>query len=399
MSSSSFLHRQIGIVSVDNDRSLLKILALYLSSDFAFYHAFLTSTQFGVQRGRATLESLRQIPIPLLKLTPEELAEWEKLHDRLAQTKPRLMPDPKQPEAELDESPTDDGQDAMVDELNRRVFDALGLDEAERALVHDLVHVRLALNDGKIGPSAMREIGMDELQTYAEWLQRELDANADGDTKHSVTVIHDARSGFIAIEPADGRASVRVLAADSAAARTLAATRERLREERAQWVYFDRSLRVHRGTTTYFFKPIQRMHWTRTRAMLDAADVSIDSMRRVRPDERRIRPIYRTRSSSAPDGLCIADKEELEHYNRCHEPDITGGLAMRIQQLIDEKEVPGISRAWCVVDNWPEAAPHLPLKKQPRAKKAEDARFEVSIRRAKADALLSLRSKETRGHR
>lgn len=143
--------RQIGIVSVSQDRPLLKALALYLSSDFAFYHAFLTSTQFGVQRGRATLESLRQIPVPLLSLSPEEIAQWEALHDRLARTKPRLLSSPKQLEAEFDESPVDDGQDAMVEELNRRVSDALGLDEVDRALVHDLAHVRLALNDGKIG--------------------------------------------------------------------------------------------------------------------------------------------------------------------------------------------------------------------------------------------------------
>lgn len=68
-------------------------------------------------------------------------------------------------------------------------------------------------------------------------------------------------------------------------------------------------------------------------------------------------------------GFASLSPKEIEHYNRCHEPDITGGLAMRIQQLIDEKRVPGISRAWCVVDNWPEAAQHLPLTKQPRAKK------------------------------
>ena len=105
--------------------------------------------------------------------------------------------------------------------------------------------------------------------------RRELDANADGDTRYSVTVLHDGRSGFIAIEPANGRVTVRVLAADSAAARTLAGTRERLREERAQWVYFDRALRLHRGEKTYLFKPIHRMHWTRSRALLDAADIHI----------------------------------------------------------------------------------------------------------------------------
>jgi hypothetical protein len=270
--------RQIGIVSVNKNRPLLKALALYLSSDFAYYHQFLTSTQFGVKRDVATLESLRQIPIPLLKLTFKELSEWEELHDRLVKTKPRLLPDPKQPEAELDESPVDDDQDEMVKDLNQRVFDALGLDEAERALVHDLVHVRLSLNDGKIGRVAMRDADADELNTYAKWIQRELEANAEEDTHYTVTVLYDERSGFIAIEPINERTSVRVLAANSAAAKRLAETREQLREKRAQWVYFDRSLRIHRGASTYMFKPIQRMHWTRTRAMLDAADITIGEL-------------------------------------------------------------------------------------------------------------------------
>jgi hypothetical protein len=116
--------RQIGIVNVNDDRALLKALALYLSSDFALYHQFFTATHFGVQRAIASLRALRQIPIPLLKLTRDELAEWAALHDRLVRTKPRILPDPKQPE--LDESPADDGQDAMVAELNCRVSDALG---------------------------------------------------------------------------------------------------------------------------------------------------------------------------------------------------------------------------------------------------------------------------------
>ena len=267
--------RQIGIVSVPENRPLLKALALYLSSDFAYYHQFLTTTELGVKRDRATLESLRQIPIPLSALSTEELARWEALHDRLAQTKPRILPDPRQPDAELGEATADDGQDSMVEEMNQLVSDALGLDEADRALVEDFVKIRLSLNDGKIGRAAMKAVSTAELQTYAEWLQRELAANTSDDSRFNVTILHDERSGFIAIEPAKGKTNARVIAADAATARTLAATRERLREDRGQWVYFDRSLRIHEGEKTYLFKPIQRMHWTRTRALLDAADITI----------------------------------------------------------------------------------------------------------------------------
>lgn len=68
-------------------------------------------------------------------------------------------------------------------------------------------------------------------------------------------------------------------------------------------------------------------------------------------------------------GYASLSESELNHFNRCDEPTITGGLAMRIQQLIDAGKLRGISRGWCVVDNWPEAALHLPLQKQPKAKK------------------------------
>lgn len=76
-------------------------------------------------------------------------------------------------------------------------------------------------------------------------------------------------------------------------------------------------------------------------------------------------------------GYASLTPNEIKHYNTSNEPDITGGLAMRIQELIDGKKVPDISRAWCVVDNWPEAALHLPLKKQPRARnrKLPDLKF------------------------
>jgi hypothetical protein len=269
--------RQIGVVSVDGNKQLLKALALYLSSDFALYHQFFTATHFGVQRAIAPLSALRQIPIPLLALSPAQLARWEALHDRLAATQPRLLPDPNQPDPKLDQSLAADGQDAMIDELNDLVSDALGLDEGDRALVEDLVRIRIALNDGKIGRDAMNSASKKELQTYAEWLQRGFEGQSDGE-RHSVTVLHDDHSAFVAIEPAKDRALVRVVGADAESARTLARTREQLREEHAQWVYFDRSLRLHRGEKTYLFKPIQRMHWTRTRALLDAADITIGQM-------------------------------------------------------------------------------------------------------------------------
>ncbi len=150
--------RQIGIASPTDDRSLLKALSLFLSSDFMFYHQFLTSSQFGVQRARATLNSLRQMPVPLATADRGELARWVELHAKLAKTKPRMMKEEGDREHQPDLFENADPQrKQLLTQLNELVAEALGLDERERALVHDLVHVQLALNDGKLGKEAMAD--------------------------------------------------------------------------------------------------------------------------------------------------------------------------------------------------------------------------------------------------
>ena len=268
--------RQIGIASPTDNIDLLKALALYLSSDFTFYHQFLHSSQQGVKFEVATLESLRQLPCPLHALPPAELAEWVTLHDRLARTAPRRM----------DESETeapDDGQPALIAELNRLVSRALGLDERDQALVHDLIHVRLALNDGKVGPEATRPPRVAEMETYARWLRRELDdfVGDESERRHAVTVVHDEHSAMVAIDftrDREAAAAPRVLRTDAAGAATLERTRRRLRAEHAQWVYFDRALKIYRGRQTFLFKPRQRFHWTRTQAMLDAGDIIAETL-------------------------------------------------------------------------------------------------------------------------
>ncbi len=270
--------RQIGIVSLDGNYSLLKALSLYLSSDFALYHQFFFAPCFGVKRPIATLKALRQIPIPILSLSDVEVAEWERLHDQLASTSPRLVDDLRELDPVFGAPVSSDGQEELVRRLNHMVNTKLGLDEVDQVIVHDLVHVRMSLDDGNVGNAAVRDASGNELSAYAKWLQRELDPD-DGGIRHSVTILYDKHSGFIAIEPAAGHAKVRIVPAGSAGAQTLSRTREKLREERAQWVYFDRSLRLHEGRSTFLFKPLQRMHWTRSRAMLDAADIVIGSMR------------------------------------------------------------------------------------------------------------------------
>ncbi len=275
---------QIGISSPANDSVFLKALSIYLSSDFAFYHQFLTATQFGVQRGRATLHTLRGIPVPLTKLSRRELKDWTRLHSRLVRTTPRTLSDRPDPQMELPLSDSGDDQlEKLLDKLNALVSDSLGLDSRERALVHDLVHVRFTLNDGKLGRAAVAPPTKPQMRVYARRLKTELDCFI-GDQlpkRHDVAVVFDDLSGMIRVDlvKANGRSrKVLVERADHPTAAELERTRRRLREERSQWIYFDRNLRVYEGTRTYILKPMQRFHWTESQAMIDAGEILAETI-------------------------------------------------------------------------------------------------------------------------
>lgn len=272
--------RQIGIVSMTGDTAFLKALSLYLSSDFAFYHQFLTTSQFGVQRAVATLRALRTIPIPIVELSKADARAWTELHSRLTRTEPRTLDDLFDQRPSL--FPADD-LDALFEELNERVYDVLKLTKPERTLVSDLVNVRLSLNDGKLGAAAVGPPTPQTMERYARRLRSELDGFVDGvvSQRHNASVVYDSFSGMVAVElvpEEDRNSNVSVRAASDAEARQLAKTRTRLCRKFAQWVYFNRNLRVYEKNTTYILKPMQRFHWTESQAMADAADIISETL-------------------------------------------------------------------------------------------------------------------------
>jgi len=275
--------RQIGIISCAKDKKFLKALSLYLSSDFAFYHQFFRSTELGIKRDRATLESLRKMPIPLTRLSPSVLQEWVDLHSKLSKCAPRRMDERKKSKhPDLFES-VESELDPLLKQLNRMTYDVLGLDEQERALIHDLIQVRYALNDGKRGDAAMCDPEPDELLAYAKSLKLELDdfAGTDAGRQHRVTVVTDGESAMVEIDFTQDLKAAKnpqVLPANSEEAAALRKTKSKVLREKAQWVYFNRNLRVYRDRKTYVFKPLNRFHWTQSSALTDASEIIAETL-------------------------------------------------------------------------------------------------------------------------
>jgi len=272
--------RQIGIVSADNNKPLLKALSLFLSSDFAFYHQFLTATQFGVKRDVATLKALRQMPCPLTNLTNSELMPWVRLHKKLVKTRPRTLQELRgQQQALL----ADDDQEHLLVELNNMVAESLSLTKRDRALIHDLVQVRLALIDGNVGSAAVTPPMPRELRAYSRRLKSELDdfLGDNSSKRHKVVVVFDEASGMVCVDlKGNGKDTDKVMVAEANAetVKQLAKTRNKLLSQNSQWVYFNRNLRIYDGTQVFALKPMQRFHWTESQAMFDAGEIIAETL-------------------------------------------------------------------------------------------------------------------------
>lgn len=252
-------HPQIGVWS--KDQGLLRALALYLNSDFSYYYEFLLTAQAGIQKSITTLDSLRSLPVPFS--SKDRDPEWEKLYDEIERTI----------------GPRDDFDfGSILDRVNDLTARCLGLTQRERDAVHDLVRVRMTLLHGKVSAAASAEPPGQQLLSYGEILRTELDDFLGDDVpgRHSIRISVGGEAGMIEVgldETARDPVPVQVTAASKPLERELSATRSALVEKRAQWVYFDRNLKIYEPTRTYVLKPLQVLHWTPTQALIDAGDL------------------------------------------------------------------------------------------------------------------------------
>ena len=275
--------RQIGIISPKGDIRMLKALALFLSSDFARYHEFLSASQLGVQRFVSTLSSVRDLPIPLEHFSTTQLNEWAKLHDRLAKTKPQRLgsDDSSNPELDFGGDGASRSSAAGIRELNERVAEALGLTAREQALIRSLVDCRIYLNDGNIGEPAVRPPDDDDLETYCHALKEDLDGflGVPPAKGHDLSVVRVDDAALLRVThpvKSQTKGGVRILKSPRVKDGHIADTLAALRERHPQWTYFRRSLRFYEGDDTYILKPLQRFQWTVAQATMDAASLIAD---------------------------------------------------------------------------------------------------------------------------
>jgi len=261
--------RKIGIAGKSSKTDLLKALTLYLNSEFVRYQQFMTSTFWGIERDQPDKADLEKLPIPIDLLSKKELKTWANLHDEIVKAE-------KLQQKELKQSVKEENKlNILLTELNKAVYDLLKLNNAERWLVEDLLFVRMKLNEGKIPKEAVKPADLSEIKEYVEILKTELDNFLDNEIRdqHKISVHYTNQLAMIRIEhpeiPPAGPITVFKIS-DSELDDEFSKLRRNLSHRQGQWIYFERNLKYYEGRITYFFKPIQRLNWLKSQALLDA---------------------------------------------------------------------------------------------------------------------------------
>ena len=268
--------RQVGIAGPPKSGNLLRALSIFLSSDFCRYHQFFLSPQWGVHFGLADLDALKALPIAIAELSAGDLADWSNLQRELAELSDKQFTATLCLQSDLDRFKS------LISDINSRVFRLLGLCPNEHWLVHDFVHLNLELNKGKVTREAMRVPTPDELRLYLTTLRDCLDSylTSSQGFRHKIEAVTAGEYALfsVSLQRTSTPVPPSVFAADHAKARALLEIRDRLRRKHSQWVYFDRSLKVYDRGVLYQFKPMQRIHWSRRQAILDADEIIAETL-------------------------------------------------------------------------------------------------------------------------
>jgi hypothetical protein len=277
---------QPAIAGPNSEIDFLKVLSLYLSSDFARYCEYLTSPRWGISISVSTVKTLKALRLPLASLSAAEFDEWLDLHARLVAalpTQPRKKARSKTAPASSKQKSFAEMEEpqnrlpGLVDELNDRVYKLLRLRKSERMLVEDFVQVKAAAIQGKYSEKAAGRPDEKELIHYAEVLQAELDGFFEDNPRlrHRVEVLYDktSRTGMVDVELVKnphGPLPVSARPVDDATSADFRRAQEQARRKHGQWLYFQRNLRVYKGSRVLLLKPLERLHWLRSQALLDA---------------------------------------------------------------------------------------------------------------------------------
>ena len=301
--------RQMAIAAPElskENEDYLRALTVYLSSSLVAYYLFFQVPEWGVfrQRKSVTTKEVQKIPVP--DLTTKQASELAEFHRYLVESeresKTRFVSELIEKRKAFAFESTGDNSSAenvsalltkekkeidrfvhkkdseLQVEIDVKINELFKIPKDISLLANEFTQFRLLLDKPPMREEVLRKPAEEELLSYAQQLQTELDTFAMDRAFHQVEITHSDKLIQCVVEITKESVSkvnknnIRRVE-DLSTAHLLDRLGQNLKQRVSQWIYVQRGLRFYDGPWVYIFKSPRLIDWTRTQAMDDAADI------------------------------------------------------------------------------------------------------------------------------
>lgn len=257
---SAYSKGVVGVYSKNNDEDLLKLITVYLNSEFIRYYAFLATSSWGIERDVVKYKELFEAPFLLNNIESYQQKQIinlynNKLFDKHFNTVNQNI------EAKLNE--------IILNHLSKE----------DRYLVeHLLINIDLFHKQEK--SIALYPVLENQTTEYAEIISSELnDFLGEEDLFVNATVYNINRfTPLMMIKLSHSSTKNKVEISNEQVDDELRKLDKYLWEEKSSNIYFRKKLNFTRGNDTYIIRPNQRRFWSKSMAIEDASELILETL-------------------------------------------------------------------------------------------------------------------------
>ncbi|PBQ34682.1 endonuclease [Sphingobacteriaceae bacterium] len=252
----------VGIYSKKGDTNLLKLLTVYLNSDFIRYYSFLMTSSWGIERDVVKHKELFEVPFLLEQLDEKQKKHIIKLFDE-----------------DLYNKEFQTINKSIENQINDIILNCL-LQNEKFIVQHLLDNIELFHKQEK--STALYPLLQQQTQEYGKIISSELNDFLNGqDLFANPTVYNISRlSPLIIIKLSFDKKQKEIITSNEFVEDELKKIDQHLWEEKSSNIYFRKKLNYKTENDIYIIRPNQRRFWSKSMALEDASELILEILNR-----------------------------------------------------------------------------------------------------------------------
>ncbi|WP_452602078.1 HsdM family class I SAM-dependent methyltransferase [Pontimicrobium sp. MEBiC06410] len=249
----------VGIYSKDDDIDLLKLLTVYLNSDFIRYFSFLTTSSWGIERDVVKHKELFEAPFLIDKLNKKSRNQIVKLFDNKLYDKEFYLVNR-----------------TIEDELNNIILSDLS--EYDRFTIQHLLN-NIDLFHKQEKSKALFPARQEQVKMFSTLISNELNNFLEGQNLFANTTIFNSINRFsplMMIKISFNEKKNKTFQSNEFIDEELKKLDKHLWEEKATNIFFRKKLNYKTGNDIYIIRPNQQRFWSQSMALEDASELILE---------------------------------------------------------------------------------------------------------------------------